>query len=65
MSPAGPPHTMLYIYVYLIPQTASAVGVLTVLLRGLDPFPAPSKAAGQRSLRKFTVLGDLTLKNTK
>ena len=55
----------VYIYIYIyVPQSDLSVGVLTVLVRGLDVYGAPSTAAAHHFSLYFTLLGDLTLKNT-
>ena len=52
----------MYIYIY-IPQIALAIGVLTVLLRGLDVFVTPSTAAGEQRLFIFIANTRSDLKN--
>ena len=53
-SPAG---VILY-----SPNSVYTDGVLTVLIKGPWLLRQSGQAAGQRSLRKFTVLGDPTIK---
>ena len=52
-------------FVYLVfPKTSLSVGVLTVLYQGALSGPCSVDAAGEHFSLSFTVLGDLTLKNT-
>ena len=45
-------------YTSIAPQTDSSVGIVTVLLRGLECVRAPSAAAEKHVTLYFTVLGD-------
>ena len=45
-------------YTSIVPQTDSSVGIVTVLLRGLECIRAPSAAAEKHVTLYFTVLGD-------
>ena len=45
-------------YTSIVPQTDSSIGIVTVLLRGLECVRAPSAAAEKHVTLYFTVLGD-------